>query len=59
MERLSQVMDRRLSWEMLQHVTLVRESRYPVATSYKSVTNDRNYYLINGHYILGMYKSNY
>ena len=39
--------------------TLPRESRYPVATGYKSVTNDQNYYLTNGHYIIGIYKGNY
>ena len=30
----ARVMDRCLSWKMLEHVTLARESRYPVATSY-------------------------
>ena len=56
MEWLSRVIDGRLSWEMLQHVTLVHENRYPVAGSYKSVTNDQNCYLSKGHY---MYESNY
>ena len=36
--------------------TQVHESRYPVATSCKSATNDRNYYITNGHYIIGMHK---
>ena len=36
--------------------TLAGKNRYPVSTSYKS---DRNYYLTNGHYIIGVYKSYY
>ena len=36
--------------------TQEHESRYPVSTSYKSATNDRNYYITNGHYIIGMHK---
>ena len=57
MERMARVMDTETS--IMRDVvarypvvvsrtgqTLARESRYPVATSYKSVTNSRNYYIL-------------
>ena len=48
-----------VSSSSLAHLGMVRETRYLVATSYKSVTNNRDYNLINGHYIIGMCKNNY
>ena len=48
-----------VSSSSLAHLGMVRETRYLVATSYKSATNNQNYCLTNGHYIIGMYKNNY